>query len=1001
MVTDRANVLGPVSILVSTELQRKLKAALSPLAPDLAGMLAVLNTQRGVPVLVEEVVQHHPHFLFGAGPLCLVAQPAGEAASFTTTELRPLKLPEQHRFAREALWVHAADWQIADPREALPLREAQKAVTTLLEMWRQASAPDRNRSTQHPGHQATAIPPIATHERYLERLDGLISLSRRLEQDRLLETVGGASFAYLTAEPEPELHRWLLICAPEAPRPRIRDRVRLRDAPTLRGVIVGQTRQGVIVEFSAGQALTVADIPTPGWLELLPSVAQFNIQREAVATLRAGGSSNPHLLDIFVDHRYQPLRKAHKGADSPVDLDPDQLAAWKAAQTIPDALLVLGPPGTGKTHTIAHITSTMAARGQRILITARTHRAVDNALERLSAIPGLRIIRAGQSDRVAPGLRHLLLDAQTHATRATILERVDESLRRMSQALAHLEAAKPVATADDSDAEVATIAARIRSTEVALLAAQTEIDRRYGIPQRLWETELADEIDHLRTTDAALADLAALQADLHARRARPFIGLWWAIAEARVARRLRRDQQRRSRHSQALLDRAQEYFAVRAQHAAALQHPDLAEFAQSLADDRALLAQRTGDQRSWLGDMDAVLAPISSDRPEWDPARGGDIRTYQVWAHDLIPVLRQRLAIMRTWRSAVAEDADTLVPLLIENADVVGATCIGIATTRDLPDEEFDLVIADEAGQIGLVDLLVPLVRARRAILVGDHQQLPPFVADEIQQWLTEHTGVIADDLLRAVGDLLTKSAFELLFPRAEPNHRVLLTQQKRMPRVIADFLATQFYGNQLRSPIETDPPATSPVLAAPLTLVDTSDRPRPARAESVVGGQDASDAHGYRNEIEAALVADLVDAYAGRKLDWVVITPYQAQAERVRELLRQRLPNLSLAELLERVATVDSFQGGERDYVFFSFTRSNANGNVGFLRELRRLNVTMSRSRRQLILVGDFPGLCAANDAGFQRLARALVDYVQQHGERVRSTEVPARIAALREMAR
>jgi superfamily I DNA and/or RNA helicase len=135
----------------------------------------------------------------------------------------------------------------------------------------------------------------------------------------------------------------------------------------------------------------------------------------------------------------------------------------------------------------------------------------------------------------------------------------------------------------------------------------------------------------------------------------------------------------------------------------------------------------------------------------------------------------------------------------------------------------------------------------------------------------------------------------------------------------------------------------------------------------------------GYYNELEGRLIVDLVEVYQQANSDWVVIVPYQAQVRYILDLLRKRIANDEF-KLEERVATVDAFQGGERDVVLYGFTRSNPRGSIGFLKELRRLNVAMTRAKQQLVLVGDLSTLKQANDEAFRHLASELEQYVAQN---------------------
>src|SRR5262249_43482943 len=137
----------------------------------------------------------------------------------------------------------------------------------------------------------------------------------------------------------------------------------------------------------------------------------------------------------------------------------------------------------------------------------------------------------------------------------------------------------------------------------------------------------------------------------------------------------------------------------------------------------------------------------------------------------------------------------------------------------------------------------------------------------------------------------------------------------------------------------------------------------------------------GYTNIAEAKLIAELAELYQQRGREWVVIVPYRAQARLVIQELEKRLEAHDFA-LAERVATVDSFQGGERKKVIYGFTRSNDRGRIGFLRELRRLNVAMTRAQQQLILIGNFSTLTNADDPRFRSLLTDLFTYARQRGE-------------------
>jgi len=191
------------------------------------------------------------------------------------------------------------------------------------------------------------------------------------------------------------------------------------------------------------------------------------------------------------------------------------------------------------------------------------------------------------------------------------------------------------------------------------------------------------------------------------------------------------------------------------------------------------------------------------------------------------------------------------------------------------------------------------------------------------------------------------------------------------MPRQIADFISAQFYGGNYHTGSESEHTDVF-FSGSPLVFVDTLREVRHFEQRS-------EDGQGYFNTLEARLISDLLLAYQAQGVEAGVIVPYKKQAEHIRRELRRRQSGLSEDDLTGRVATVDSFQGKEMDVIIFGFTRSNADGRIGFLTELRRLNVSLTRARRQLVLVGDSITLTETDDQDFANLVKALLESVKK----------------------
>ncbi|MEK8173612.1 AAA domain-containing protein [Streptomyces sp. M19] len=165
------------------------------------------------------------------------------------------------------------------------------------------------------------------------------------------------------------------------------------------------------------------------------------------------------------------------------------------------------------------------------------------------------------------------------------------------------------------------------------------------------------------------------------------------------------------------------------------------------------------------------------------------------------------------------------------------------------------------------------------------------------------------------------------------------------------------------------------------MAFVDTAALPDRVRRETT--GRRAVERlgrQGVLNTCEAVLLARLAAFYHRRGAEWVVIVPYLAQRAEVIGHLTPLIGDSQLAA--SSVGSVDSYQGGEREVVLYGFTRSNSQGRIGFLKELRRANVAFTRAKSQLVMTGDLGTLLRADDPGFRALAEQLHRHLRERGE-------------------
>ncbi len=294
----------------------------------------------------------------------------------------------------------------------------------------------------------------------------------------------------------------------------------------------------------------------------------------------------------------------------------------------------------------------------------------------------------------------------------------------------------------------------------------------------------------------------------------------------------------------------------------------------------------------------------------------------------------RREALSEAWR--LTKDArKQLVGVqqrILARAEVVCATATG-ADTRILEDLVFDRVVLDEATQAPDPIALIALARAPKAVLAGDPQQLPPTVID-----------------VEAARAGLSVTLFERLAARCPAAVRMLEVQH-RMHEDLMAFPSRELYGGRLRAHptvarhrLEELPGVVAdPQRDSPLVFVDT--------AGTGFEEERAADDPSTRNPGLAARVAREARRILRRGLpprDLAVITPYEAEAR----LLRGHLAEPRKQGL--EIGTVDGFQGREKEAIVVDLVRSNDAGELGFLTDVRRMNVALTRARRFLLVVGD-----------------------------------------------
>ena len=737
--------------------------------------------------------------------------------------------------------------------------------------------------------------------------------------------------------------------------------------------------------------------------------------------------------------------------------------------------LIKGPPGTGKTTVITEIVRQLIDRGQRVLICSQTHQAVQNVLERLHREGGIRMIRHGHEadltdlerryraggveDEYCTSVRtrsHEVLLA--YQKRLEFLDQATEALPRARNAAARLADARRQAAAElerlaqqrsyelgeadrilaqqreeaNAKAQMAlqSTQARDRAAKRDLKRVQNAIgktERRRDAAERahVRKTGKKPEVVEVRTTwrlalrDALLPNWAVGATALQDRYSR----CCHELHKLRLDERKLLDAiETIAAETKAIhLNLEREVAKFTAEHEAKIAVSESRYNEQTSATRQQLAAEERQ-----LREIQAAAMPfavgvgisLTDDAPPeaWQTA----VDRAQNDRHSV----SERVEFLSRWLRDIEAEPAALVTFCWDHIQVFFSTCVGLASWRSFVERgrnAVDLVIIDEAAHATAPETLIPMLYSQRVLLIGDEMQLPPLAPPELDkcrtqcpvvaptgsapQHDTQQGGIAAEVEMSPCW--LERSLFEWLWRNCCDIPRVMLDTQFRMHPAIADFVGSVFYPEGLHTAVdENERTIAFGEFNRPVCLIPTS--AYKDRFEEYL-------APGYRNYLEARIVRRVLEKAElelAESQSFGVITPYAHQVDLILRELDTMLPSLQKVRLAaDDVASVDSFQGSERDVIVISFVRSPASctrcegtgvrqrgqrcdycdgkgwrgTGLTFARDLRRLNVAFSRARKMLILVGDIDALTDSRYRGGAPGGRVLAmfrDYVRDRGK-------------------
>ncbi len=719
----------------------------------------------------------------------------------------------------------------------------------------------------------------------------------------------------------------------------------------LNGVIVNiiSEEDSTLVEISFSSEFNDSEIPDTGRIFLQHNTVQRRVRENVLAAIEKFKIKSKYMYKTFEKFSAEgyeenavywtefkkQLENPKEGEFAP---NISQMEAIEKGIKTKDIQLVLGPPGTGKTTVIVAWIDYYTKIGKRVLVSSQNNKAVDNVLERVAENKDIGIIRIGNEKMIQDNVKEFMPEKQGEklysSYKKTFIENEDKY---------------------DTDTKRLKELIKLSEESYKLLESYQSVINKVSYQYKMLKDYLIN-LNHLFESSSSSKNALEILIDeknrkniyvCETKKKNPLIRIFRLPISLGVKYDILKTNSKINEEKKRYDYSVEAYNKMSAEFQQHLKDKEFLERKKELSEIKMKLQNNGNFNMEYSLPYDSFSCIIQFENLKKCFEDVNNFKNQCIEAIENICKLKNAIS---EWDKALDEKRNEIMTnILIEGADVVGATCIGINSNRKFSEVEFDVSIIDEAGQIQIHNIIVPMTRARKNLLLGDYLQIPPIVNEEVAK-LCKMDGV-ADDLLK-------ESFFEFLYKKKEfpEKNKTILRTQFRMPAEIASIISHQFYEDKYESvKSKENMKSVSDIFSKPLVVISTSDNEK-RREKPAAGGGYIND---YESEIIGNIISKVIASGELKSSEIGIIAPYSKQVANIRKILKKQVYSLTEEEAVSMVATLDSYQGQERKLIIYSSTRSDYKKSskqprIGFMKELRRLNVAFTRCKNQMIVIGD-----------------------------------------------